>query len=51
VSDWAMFTVLCSFLVLDRAGTILSCDTSGKDAFYGASGEVGESHSGHAEFP
>ena len=38
-------------VVLVRAGAIPSCDTSGKDAFYGAPVKVGESRSGHAEFP
>jgi len=32
--------------VLDRAGAIPSCDTSGKDAFYVASVKIAESRSG-----
>ena len=37
---------LLQFLaVLDRAGAIPSCDTTRKDAFYGASVKAGESHS------
>ena len=43
---------LLSFLVvLGRAGAIPSCDTTRKNAFYGASVKVGESRSGHAKFP
>ena len=43
---------LLQFLVvLGRAGVILSCDTTRKNAFYGASVKDGESRSGHAEFP
>ena len=50
--DWASFKTLSSFLaVLDRAGAIPSCDTTRKDAFYGASVKFGESHSRHAKFP
>ena len=37
--------------VLVGAGAIPSCDTSGKDASYGASVKVGESLGRHAEFP
>ena len=33
------------FAVLGRAGARPSCDTTRKNAFYGASVEVGESHS------
>ena len=47
--DWASFMALCSFL--DRAGAIPSCDTTRKNAFYGATVEVGEISSGHAKFP
>ena len=37
---------LLQFLaVLGRAGAIPSCDTTRKNAFYGASVKVGESHS------
>ena len=43
---------LLQFLaVLGRAGAILSCDTTGKNAFYGASVEVGDSCSGRTKFP
>ena len=37
--------------VLGRAGARPSCDTSGKNAFCGASVKVGENRSGHAKFP
>ena len=36
---------------LGRAGAIPSCDTTRKNAFYGASVKVVESHSRHAKFP
>ena len=36
--------------VLVRAGVIPSCDTSGKNAFDGASVKVGESRGRHTEF-
>ena len=38
-------------MVLERAGAIPSCDTTGKDAFYGTPVKVGESRSKHAKFP
>ena len=37
--------------VLGRAGAIPSCDTTRKNAFYGASVKVGERHTWHAKFP
>ena len=43
---------LLQFLaVLGRAGAIPICDTTRKNAFYGASVKVGESRSGCAKFP
>ena len=37
--------LLLFLAVLGRAGTIPSCDTTRKNAFYGASVKVGERHS------
>ena len=39
------------FAVLDRAGAIPSCETTRKNAFYGAPIKVGETCIGHTEFP
>ena len=50
--DWAFIHDPLQFLaVLGRARAIPSCDTTRKNAFYGASVKVGENCSGHAEFP
>ena len=38
-------------MVLDRVGGIPSCDTTKKNAFYGASVKAGESHNRHAKCP
>ena len=46
-----IYDLLQFLAVLDRVGAIPSCDTTGKNAFYGAYIEVGESCSGHAQFP
>ena len=37
--------LLSFFVVLSRAGAIPSCNTTRKNAFYGASVKAGESHS------
>ena len=42
IMDWATFIILCSFLQLWAEP---SCDTTRKNAFYGASVKVGESRS------
>ena len=36
---------------MGRAGAIPSCDTTRKNAFYGASIKVGENRCGNAKFP
>ena len=46
--DWATFTTFCDSL---RSWALPSCDTTRKNAFYGASVKVGESCSGHAKLP
>ena len=44
VMDWATFTTFCSFLQSwEEQEPYPSCDTTRKNAFYGASVKVGES--------